>query len=249
MNRNLTYLIRFFLDEFIPAFIRDSKWFMFPLYCIAYRFHNIKTIMNFKKYVYRYSQADFKAFYSNLNSISRHRLTDLNKESLEIILNVIATEAGSYGRYIGIIDVGCGSGYTLKKIQDMVEKESNLKYLIGSDIVKNKHFPKVFPFVESDVLSLPFFDNSFDIVLCCHMLEHIIDVKKAIVELYRVARQKIIIVVPCQRYYFYTLDEHVHFFQYVDQMLFTLGISSSSIVFCKKIKGDWLLVLDAFCSY
>lgn len=42
--------------------------------------------------------------------------------------------------------------------------------------------------VKADILNLPFDDNSFDIVFCNHVLEHIIDDKKAMQELYRVLK-------------------------------------------------------------
>ncbi len=42
--------------------------------------------------------------------------------------------------------------------------------------------------VKADILDLPFKENSFDIVFCNHVLEHIIDDKKAMQELYRVLK-------------------------------------------------------------
>ncbi len=42
--------------------------------------------------------------------------------------------------------------------------------------------------VKADLLDLPFEDNSFDVVFCNHVLEHIIDDQKAMSELYRVMK-------------------------------------------------------------
>ena len=42
--------------------------------------------------------------------------------------------------------------------------------------------------VKADILNLPFDDNSFDIVFCNHVLEHIEDDKKAMQELFRVLK-------------------------------------------------------------
>ncbi len=42
--------------------------------------------------------------------------------------------------------------------------------------------------VKADILDLPFKDNSFDVVLCNHVLEHIANDKKAMQELYRVLK-------------------------------------------------------------
>lgn len=42
--------------------------------------------------------------------------------------------------------------------------------------------------VKADICNLPFEDNSFDFILCNHVLEHIPDDKKAIQELYRILK-------------------------------------------------------------
>lgn len=43
--------------------------------------------------------------------------------------------------------------------------------------------------VKADILNLPFEDESFDVIFCNHVLEHIIDDKKAMSELYRVMKK------------------------------------------------------------
>jgi len=42
--------------------------------------------------------------------------------------------------------------------------------------------------VKADICDLPFEDNTFDVVFCNHVLEHIEDDKKAMSELYRVLK-------------------------------------------------------------
>lgn len=42
--------------------------------------------------------------------------------------------------------------------------------------------------IKADILKLPFEDNSFDVVLCNHVLEHIEDDHKAMSELYRILK-------------------------------------------------------------
>ena len=43
--------------------------------------------------------------------------------------------------------------------------------------------------VKADILDLPFEDESFDVIFCNHVLEHIIDDRKAMSELYRVMKK------------------------------------------------------------
>jgi len=54
-------------------------------------------------------------------------------------------------------------------------------------------------FIQDNIEKLPFDDKAFDTVLCTHALEHLLNPGKTIREIRRVARQKIIIVVPRQR--------------------------------------------------
>ena len=43
--------------------------------------------------------------------------------------------------------------------------------------------------IKSDICNLPFKNNSFDLILCNHVLEHIPDHNKAISELYRILKK------------------------------------------------------------
>ena len=82
MNRNITNIIRFIMDECLPPIVRDNKIFMYPFYLFAYRGKNIKQVMNFKSNVYNFTEKEYDIFYNNLDTISRNRLTDLNNPCL-----------------------------------------------------------------------------------------------------------------------------------------------------------------------
>ena len=107
MNRSITNIIRFMMDEFIPPILRDNKYFMYPFFYIAFRGRNIELAMEFKKKIYHIGKKEYDDFYNTLNAITTNRPTDLNKPSLDYILNVIDSSAGN------LIDVGCGKGYVL----------------------------------------------------------------------------------------------------------------------------------------
>ena len=66
--------------------------------------------------------------------------------------------------------------------------------------------------------TLPFADKSFDVVTCSHTVEHLVNLERCISELVRVARKQIFIVTPKQRYFYYTLDEHVNFFPFKEKL-------------------------------
>ena len=68
--------------------------------------------------------------------------------------------------------------------QCFVKRFKKLKHL---DIITADLYSPIVD-VKADILDLPFDDNQFDIVFCNHVLEHIIDDKKAMQELYRVMK-------------------------------------------------------------
>ena len=225
MNRRITNTIRFLMDELIPPFVRDSKVFMFPFYLFAYRGRNINEIMQFKSKAYYYSAEEYASFYNNLNSISRNRATDMNEKCIDFILSKIDKSS------VNLIDIGCGSGYLLGKIG---EKFSTVE-LSGFDI-KEPNGKEPFKYVHGNIEKLPFKDNAFDVVVCCHTLEHLLKLDICIDELVRITKKQLFIVTPCQRFFYYTLDEHVNFFPYREKLTSILPFENYE---CQKLQGDW----------
>jgi SAM-dependent methyltransferase len=203
LNRELTNIIRFAMDELLPPIIRDNRWFMVPFYMAAYGTLDVRGIMDFKSRVYDMSEADYARFYAELSSsVSRRRATDLNRASLDWLLHRIPDEVGS------LIDVGCGNGYLLRHVRAAHPGVA----LAGCDVIAPSDLPAGADYRNALLPRLPFADAQFDVVLCTHVLEHVIDLVAATRELLRIAGERLLIVVPRQRYYYFTLDEHVNFF-------------------------------------
>lgn len=230
MNRTLTNAIRYVMDELIPAVIRDNKYFMYPFYYYAYRGKNLTQVMNFKSLVYNFSEAEYKKFYDNLDTLSRNRKTDLSRSSLKFVLDRLDMAARS------ILDVGCGNGYFLSQL-----KGKRLE-LHGCDIV-DKSADRNFTFTAGNIEKLPYADGEFDIVTCFHTIEHLTNLQQAISELKRVTKNQLIIVTPCQRYFYYTLDEHINFFPYKEKLTSLMNIKNHT---CTKIWGDWVYIADIY---
>ena len=95
--------------------------------------------------------------------------------------------------------------------------------------------------VQAPIEHLPFPNQDFDTVICTHTLEHVLDVRVAMTELRRVARKRLIVVVPKQRSYRYTFDPHLHFFPYDFSLRLALGKPIGPTT-CKLIGGDWFYV-------
>lgn len=216
------------MDECIPPVIRDSRWFMYPFFQFWFKNKNIKKIMNFKKDVGTMTDEEFAEIYRTLFIRAKDRPTDTNEASIQYILGHMDPNAKS------MLDVGCGRGYWLNLV---AEQRPGLE-LTGLDFFDDVPLQRG-AYVQGNVESLPFPDKSFDIVTCQHTIEHLKNLPKAIAEMKRVARKQIIIATPCQRYYFYTLDLHLHFFPNEHSLAGLLGLEQYE---CKKIDGDWLYI-------
>jgi SAM-dependent methyltransferase len=226
LNRRFTNAIRFMFDELLPPILRDSRWFMYPFFRIAYRGKNVREAMDFKRNVFGYSRQQYADFYSGLDSISRNRATDLN----DGCLRAIYASMGDADR--SIVDVGCGGGYLLRELQQRFPGRD----LLGIDVVERPAtLPEGIAFRQADIMDLDLAPASADVVTCCHVLEHILDYRTTMKKIVAAARRKVILVVPLQRPYFYTLDEHVNFFLFPEQFAWEVGLAECR---WERIDGD-----------
>src|SRR5690606_11110973 len=120
---------------------------------------------------------EYAAFYQNLRrSMSRRRVTDLNDLSIRWLVDSIPLDASSFA------DIGCGNGYLLQRVQ---ASRADLA-LTGIDIVRSESLPGSAEYRQGLLPSLPFDDESFDVVACTHVLEHVVDLEACVRELSRI---------------------------------------------------------------
>lgn len=226
MNRRLTNAIRFAMDELLPPIVRDSAWLMAPLYWAAYRGKNVRRMMQLKRDIWSYTPEQYRELYEGLTSISRDRPTDLNARCEAAILSAIEPEDRR------ILDVGCGSGHLLRTL---AARYPGREY-VGLDVARPVLQPSEgITLRQGDIHRLALDPASFDVVLSCHVLEHLLDYRAAIRQMVAAARRKVIFVVPIQRPYFHTLDEHVNFFLFPEQLAFEVGLARHE---CRRLDGD-----------
>lgn len=101
--------------------------------------------------------------------------------------------AGAFLEQIRFLDAGCGDGINLQwAVTFFRENKFNVKVTaldynqVRIDRVREKHLAD--DICTASLLELPFGDQTFDIILCNHVIEHIIDYGLAIAELMRVLK-------------------------------------------------------------
>ena len=58
------------MDELVPPILRDSRWFMWPFFVMAYGTFSVRSFMDFKSKAYSMTDEEYKNFYASLgNSI------------------------------------------------------------------------------------------------------------------------------------------------------------------------------------
>lgn len=101
-----------------------------------------------------------------------------------------------------ILDVGCGEGFTLKKLEEKRIGKNNEGIDFSEDAIRlgNEIYPQL-KLAIGDVYDLKFKDNSFDIAVCTEVLEHLEDPVKAVSEIKRVTKKYIVFSVPNEPFF------------------------------------------------
>jgi ubiquinone/menaquinone biosynthesis C-methylase UbiE len=211
------------MDQVLPAVVRDSKTLMSVPLKILFG-EKAEIFLNFKDRAFQMSDKEFAQVYEDISDCLLQGETDLNSECIDKIITSISGST--------VLEAGCGRGFLADKLSQ--------KYSVTAcDIViedgLSRKYQKV-KFVEANIEDLPFKTGEFDTVVCTHTLEHVRNIQKALQELRRVAKKRLIIVVPKQRPYRYTFNLHLHFFPYRWSLFAILGHRSNSRL---EDLGDW----------
>jgi SAM-dependent methyltransferase len=206
MRRETTNVIRAVLEEALPPMVRDSK----PMRWLFRRHWGdlVDDIERFRERIPFVTDREYREIYERMPRIQNE--TDNSEACLERIDGAIHGET--------VLDVGCGTGFLL----DHLKHARPDLALTGVDFIieegtRTRHLD--IRFEQANIEKLPFADRSFDTVICTHVLEHILEFRQALSELRRVARRRLIIVVPQEREYRFTFNPHLHFFPYPHSFL------------------------------
>jgi ubiquinone/menaquinone biosynthesis C-methylase UbiE len=223
IKRDKTNKIRNVLDNWIPRPIRDSRVFMWVPFKLLFG-KKSSLFFDFKQKSKTMSKEEFqKANRDSLDALIE-RQTDLNEKCIEKIIEDIDGNE--------VLEVGCGRGYLANLLAGKGFKVTGVDLSI--DHIRRNNFNIVY--LQGDIEELPFLNNQYDTVVCTHTLEHVQNFEKALAELRRVAKKRLIIVVPKQKEFKYTFDLHLHFFPTLDA--FTKRIDAKGKYECVELDGD-----------
>jgi SAM-dependent methyltransferase len=228
-ERKLFNAIRYVLEDVVPPFLRDSFLF-YGLMWLLYR-DKTRYQSQFRESIPHLSGSEYQRYYETFPGLDSE--TDCNQACLDLIVDSVLGES--------VLDVGCGRGFVANLIQSSRQVTTT-----GTDFLIEDSVPQRYPnctFVKSKIEALDFADNQFDTVVCTHTLEHILDLPQALRELRRVAKRRLILVVPREREYRYSFNLHVHFFPYPHSFLKHLSPLPNTYT-CKVVDGDIFYVED-----
>lgn len=144
----------------------------------------------------------------DLLKISRNKEKALNLKDEQIIASLmsgiktiadVGCEGSKITAYLGL----CGYRVT------GVDSDTKIINYVKKLIKKNKYKFKI-DFKIANIYRLPFRDNEFDCVICSEVIEHLRKPKRAIRELFRIAKKQAIITVPVL--YSFNSSEHIQHF-------------------------------------
>jgi 2-polyprenyl-3-methyl-5-hydroxy-6-metoxy-1,4-benzoquinol methylase len=101
-----------------------------------------------------------------------------------------------------ILDVGCGEGFTLNRLKEkgIGKNLEGLEYSKEAIALGKKTYPDI-KITRGSIYELPYADNSFDLVLCTEVLEHLDKPRDALKELIRVSKKYLVISVPNEPFF------------------------------------------------
>lgn len=188
-----------------------------------------------------------------LEESSDHHFIDIYNRGLIVrgLKTYVAKQDCNY------LDVGCSSGHMLRDMKTAYPHAqiAGCDYEANALAYCNKRYPD-FPLFQVDLTHCPFQDNSFDVMTCLNVLEHIEDDTRALSELYRILKPggAIGITVPlepklydlydevhhhCRRYAYNELLEKVRGAGFGIKIANRFGVMIYPAFYCVKRLNQW----------
>ena len=164
-------LIKLFLNIFSRGFLIRISFFVKPI---------LKVLMQGNKFTDPIDGSTFRAFLPYGYNKIRNNVLSPSTYSLErhrLLWLYLKNETSFFKAKLKVLHFAPESA-----LMNRFKKLKNLSY---DTVDLNSPIADI----KADICDLPFLDNSYDFILCNHVLEHIVDDNKAIRELYRVLKK------------------------------------------------------------
>ena len=164
-------LIKLFLNIFSRGFLIRISFFVKPI---------LKILMYGNKYTDPIDGNTFRAFLPYGYNKIRNNVLSPSTYSLErhrLLWLYLKNETSFFKAKLKVLHFAPESA-----LMNQFKKLKNLSY---DTVDLNSPIAEI----KADICDLPFLDNSYDFILCNHVLEHVIDDDKAMRELYRVLKK------------------------------------------------------------
>lgn len=141
------------------------------------------------------TEISVKQYKNSTNLIKRINLHEEYSTNKEIGWYEWCYEKMNISSNMRILEVGCGNGRLWRKNISKVNETLDITLTDIEekmiDATKEELLEKrdLFKFDVVDVCNLPYENNSFDIVIANHMLYHVKDIEKALIEIHRVLKE------------------------------------------------------------
>jgi SAM-dependent methyltransferase len=200
---------------------------MRPLFQYWFKGHHVREAMEFKDLAYNLPEDELFELLKAFETRADDRETDLGDVTLKAILD----RAERLPNGSRVLDVGSGRGYVARLLSERGLRVS------GIDLREPNASNATFDFVRGNISEpLPFEDDTFDVVVSTHVLEHLKFPSALVAEMFRVAKSEVWIVVPKQRYSYYTPDLHLHFFPNRSSLYAMVGQEPAE---CFETDDEW----------
>lgn len=135
-----------------------------------------------------YKKQTVAASFKRLTFLQRFLIDNFNKVLLDEVKKINPET---------ILDAGCGEGFTLHRLKKAGIGKSldGFDYLDTAIKIGNGLYPDL-KLEQGDIYNIQAKDNSYDVVICSEVLEHLERPEEALKELIRVSKKHLILSVP-----------------------------------------------------
>ena len=135
------------------------------------------------------------------DSTTQKYFNPMTKKVTQIFIKKILNEIEIINPF-NILDVGCGTGYITEKISSYGKPVTGCDVSFERIITAEKYCKnKPVSFIQNDKNFLPFKNNSFDLIVCLEVLEHVKEYENLLEEIKRTLKDYLIISVPNEPFF------------------------------------------------